>query len=411
MTKIVKVLVIALIMAGAIATAWSIYDSGRFEEATGNREVAVVTRGEFTVYSTHDGIVESRRMTTISSRYQGAATLVELAEEGRRVKAGDVLARFDASEIETRMMKLEQELAIARSELDALKNAELPLQRTTLELALEDANRKLEAERSYLEDSIDLRRDNMVSEQEVLLQRRKVRNLEAEAEKARLELELTSDFLHPAALSKAKTAVFTAEQSLNVAREQLRNSQILAPAAGVVVYKPLSLGSEFRRVRIGDTLYPNQPFMVLPDMSDLVVALDVPEAELQSVPPGASCLVLPVSYPDLRLTGSVESIGAIAQSIPGKPAWQKYFHVTIGIPGSDPRVRPGMSVVARIVSYRNDNALLVPRRAVSWSGDRARVRVFSDGGFEDRSVVPGKANLGEYEILDGLAVGDRVELR
>ncbi len=405
-----RVALVVVVLAAGAAVGWAWRDGAGPPPADDRGDEAVVSRGELTVQSAHDGVVESRRVVTVSSRFQGAATLVELVAEGSTVEAGDVLARFDASEIRTRLMKLEKDLAIARSELDSLENARAPLQLKELELALAEARRKLEAEQAYLADSEALRKDNMVSTQEVLQQRRKVDGLSAEVERARLEYELTRDYLQPAELAKARTAVFAAEQSLAVAREQLENSTIRAPADGVVVYKPLSLGNEFRRVRVGDALYPNQPFMVLPDMSDLVTVLDVPESELELVREGAPARLQPLAYPDLLLDGRVEHIGAVAQSIPGKPDWQKYFHVVIDIEDADPRVRPGMSVVARVVSHHADDVLLVPRRAVTFVGDEARVRVIDEDSIESRRLSVGRANLAYFEVLKGLAAGERVLL-
>ena len=49
----------------------------------------------------------------------------------------------------------------------------------------------------------------------------------------------------------------------------------------------------------------------------------------------------------------------MAQEIPGKPLWQKYFPVSIKLDESDPRLRSGMSVQASFLSYENTNAVTV----------------------------------------------------
>lgn len=400
-------ILVALLVAVAIGWAWR---GDPAEPLAADADFAVVGRGAFEVVSVHDGLVESRRVISVSSRFQGAATLVELVPEGSRVEAGTVLARFDASEVETRVRKLEQDLAIARTELRSFEQARAPLQAKELELALAEAGRKLAAEQRYLEDSEALLKDAMVSAQEVEQQRRKVRGLAAEVERARLAFELTRDFLHPAELDKATSAVLAAEQSLAIAREQVAHSTVRAPADGVVVYKPLSLGNEFRRARVGDALYPNQPFLVLPDMDDLVVVLDVPESELQHVREGAAAVLQPLAFPDLQLSGRVEQVGVVAQSVPGRAEWQKYFHVVVGLDQAGDRVRPGMSVIARIVSYRAEDVLQVPRRAVHWRDGVPQVQVATQEGTGWRTVTLGRANLASFEVDDGLVAGERVLL-
>jgi HlyD family secretion protein len=312
--------------------------------------------------------------------------------------------------VEDDIRKLEQDRAIARAELESLENAKLPLELRELELELEDARRRLEEESSYLADSRALAKNRMVSDQEVAQQQRKVLNLEAEVEKISLETRLTRDYLQPAALAKARTAVFTAEQALEVAREQLANSVISAPRDGVVVYNALSVGGEYRRIRIGDAIYPNQPFMVLPDMDNLVTVVEVPEAELQNLELGALSLVQPIAYPGLRLRGEVERIGAVAQSLPGRPDWQKFFSVSIGIVDRDSRVRPGMSAVAEVIAHYVEDALLVPRRALRFDGERAVATVREGGESAPREVSVGRHDAIHFEVLGGLAEGERVLL-
>ena len=49
----------------------------------------------------------------------------------------------------------------------------------------------------------------------------------------------------------------------------------------MVVYRPLHLGVDYRTVRVGDSIYFNQPFMAIPDMRDVVVECSVPESARQ----------------------------------------------------------------------------------------------------------------------------------
>ncbi len=370
--------------------------------------VTDVTRGELTVHSVFNGKIESRNVVTIMSKYQGNATVVELVPEGSQVEQGDVLVRFDSADLERDLVKLEKEYALAKSELDSLVQAKLPLELRELELNLLEARGQLEAERQYLADSRSLQRENLISAQEVKQQEIKVEKLASGLEKAELEFELTKEYLHPAALTAARTKLYSAEQALQLARRQLQNSTVRAPADGVVVYKPLSIGGEFRTVRVGDTLYPNQPFLVLPDMTNLVVHCDIPESELARVAERNKAYIRPLAYPGLSLPGTVETVGSVAQTLPARPAWQKYFHVTIGVDKVDPAIRPGMSVMADVVSLHKSNAVLIPRRAVLWDAGKAFSQVVDGQSYHTRELTLGAANDLYYEVIDGVKSGDRV---
>ena len=195
-----------------------------------------------------------------------------------------------------------------------------------------------------------------------------------------------------------------------MAERQLSNCVVRAPCDGMVAYKAVSLGSEFRTVRVGDAVYRNQPFVTVSDMSDLVVRCAVPESDLLKVPVDSPVEVRPLAYPELVLRGAVESVGGMAQALAGRPQGQKYFGVVVRLQERDGRLRAGMSVEMRVRSYATPRALLVPRTAVEWGGDQPSCEVLRAGKPERVPLQLGRAGDTEIEVLDGLQPGDRVRL-
>jgi RND family efflux transporter MFP subunit len=250
--------------------------------------------------------------------------------------------------------------------------------------------------------------EELVSEQEVEQQQLKVKQSKSRLAKLELELDLTRRYLHPSQIEKAEARLASAKQELNIARAQLNACTVTAPSDGIVVYRPIHVGGEYRSVRVGDSIYKNQPFMYIPDMSDLVVNCYVPEAELSRVNEGGECLITSLAYPDMTLTGQVETIGFMAQNKPGQKNWQKYFRVVVALKSVDERLRTDMSVQTRICSYRNDRALLIPRKAVRWDKGVPYCRVKMGHRVERRSLKLGRADRTDYEVLAGVAEGDRV---
>lgn len=378
------------------------------ERAVEKPRVTSIKEGEFAVRSVYNGKLESRSVVTIMSQFNGTATVVELAEEGMPVAEGRLLVRFDDAELERDIVKLEKEYELARSEMESLVRARLPLELRELEMDLMEAEAELAAEAAYLEDSITLEKEDLISSQEVKEQRRKVTRLESGLESLELKHELTRTYLHPSMVDRARTKLHSAEQALGLARRQLEATEVRAPVAGIVVYKPLHIGGEFRTVRVGDSIFPNQPFMVIPDMDDLVVRVNVPESELSKVSKGRQTYIRPLAYPDLTLPGTVEAIGSVAQTLPGHPGWQKFFDVRISVDHVDPLIRPGMSVTAYVLSHYREIAVLIPRRAVSWDQGRALTRIVTGGSYATRQLTLGPANDAYYEVLGGVRPGDEV---
>lgn len=399
-------LILSILLAVAVGSFALLGAFGRDDRPL--EGLARVVRAPLTVWSTYEGRLESRSVGMIMSKLPGNPTVIELVPEGTRVSRDQVLVRFESSELEREVLKLERDHALARSELESLKNAEIPLELRDLKTELLKTRTLLGAERQYLDASIELSAEALVSEQEVEQQRLKVVEIETQLETLELRLELTEQYLHPSLLRSTEAKLASIAQERDLSRERLRQSTVLSPRDGVVVYKSLPIGNEFRPVRVGDRVFPNQPFMVLPDMSDLVVHLEVPEGELTRIGEGKLVFVQPLAYPDLRLRGVVETIASMAQSVPGQPSWQKSFHVVLALDDVDSRLRPGMSITAHIRSYRNPNALLISRSAVRWKDGKPFARVVTRFSYETRELVLGSADEASYEILEGLQLDDEV---
>jgi multidrug resistance efflux pump len=384
-----------------------------FFSGCGKREAAApvsvaATNGPLRVWASYGGKLESRRVHMIMSRLGGQATLVELAPEGLRVQQGAVLARLDPTRIEREIVKLEGAHAAAKSEFESLQNADWPLKLGELERQLAEAQAKEGEERQFLEDSRALLKEDLVTAQEIRQQEGKLAQAAAKAKQVQQQLKLSREYLQPLNLEQARAKLAAAERELALAKQELAACAITAPADGVLGYLPTYIGNEFRVVRVGDSVFMNMPFMIIPDMSSLVVHCYVPEAELGRIAAGATAQVTPVAFSELVLTGAVESVGATAQVIAEKPAWQKYFHVVIALQAVDPRLRSGLSVTAHILAYENPRALLLPRAAVRWQNGAASVLVRQGAATAPRAVKLGWADDRQFEVLAGLQAGEQV---
>ena len=369
-----------------------------------------LTREPLSVWSTYEGVLEARSPTVVLSTLRGSATVVALASEGAEVVPGDLLVRFDSSTLEREVMKMEGEYAAAESELSSLRHAKAPLEVRELSKKVMEARSALVTERTYLKVLSSLIHEDLVSQQEVDQQQAKVAELTAQFETATLQLQLTKDYLHPAALKRAQAQLEAVEQELRLARELVQNSVIHASKSGVVLYRPLHIGTEFRPARIGDSLYPNQPFMLLTDLADLLVYCDVPEAELGRVEQGKEVYVQPLAFPDVRLRGMIERVSPIAKNAPGRPVYEKFFEVVVGVVETHPHLRPGMSVTAQVLSYYKPDALSIPRSAVWWDNGKPYGRVLTGSSQEIRPLRLGMANERAYEVIEGLEPGSEVVL-
>ncbi len=405
--KISKVIIAAAAVLGLVSILFTI--DIRIGTSTAlAKPVVTVEMGPLEVWSNYSGEINSQQVTIITSKMLGRSTITELEEEGRQVEKGDVLARFDSAELEQKVIKFEREMTLATTSLDSLIQAKIPMELEELSSKIMEVKGRLGYEQTYLADSRRLLKEDIVSPQEVEKQQNKVKQLRMEHKSLTKQQRLTVEHLHPLAIKQAKAKVSAAEQELDLAKRQLSSSVILAPAAGVVVYKPLYFGNEYRTIRVGDSVFANQRFMVLPDMQSLEVNFFIPESELSRVAVNQDVVVRPISYSDAKLQGKITHISTAAQILPDKPQWQRYFRVSVAIERSDHQVRPGMSVVVHVLSYNNRDAIRIPRRVVNWDGKLPFVYLDQNGDKQKREITLGQANTEYIEVMDGLTPGDKV---
>ena len=140
---------------------------------------------------------------------------------------------------------------------------------------------------------------------EAALTRESARQLEASAA-YRLEQKR-------AAIASAESRIQEATSKLALAQQQLARTEVRADVPGIVVYRDVFFGSEQRKPQVGDQVWANQPLLILPDISKMVVETKVRETDIHKIEKNQKVSVRVQAYPDLKLTGKVALVGTLAQ--------------------------------------------------------------------------------------------------
>ena len=415
-----------------------------------------------------------RSMTYASAIQSNQAKIVALAPEGKLVQKGDLLILFDAAPFEEEIRRSQAQLAQAQadlakaredSKLQVIQNQEdlavarQKVERSDLELkdvqegkgrlreeeataAVGNAERELQKTLGALEDLRPLLAEGFITKQELeraeqavarsrdeltLAQRRRdslVRfGRPLEMSQARSDATLAKETLRQlesaaayrlqqkqSAMAAADSRIQEAASKLALAQQQLARTEVRADVAGIVVYRDVYFGSEQRKPQVGDQVWANQPLLILPDISKMVVETRVREADIHKVERNQGVKVRVPAYPDLRLTGVVTLVGTLAQEEKERRG-AKFFGVTILIDGSEPRLRPGMTAQVEIEVEERPRALYVPLQAVFEREGRSVCYVVRRGRMQAQDVVTGPSNQ-DFVVIDrGLREGDRVALR
>ncbi len=400
--------------------------------------------------------------------------IVWLVKDGSRVEKGDPLVRFDPSEfedkvrlMESRVMELEalatangqifeweksqlereiktMEIDLRAAELDLVKleKGEGPLELSRLEEKENDASKKLEKFAGYEKELKEYLAKGVVGSYELDEVNREIRVARREYEMAHRELSTYRDYVLPTAIEKAKALVSQARVSLEQgkknggykigkaqadlvlakkelksnknllekAREKLEKTEILAPLPGMAVLREEYFSGQRRKPRIGDKVLRNQPIVYVPDISEMLVDIKIREVDLYKVTLGKKALVRVDAYPDLILQGTVEGIGALAETNIKSNTREKYFSVKILVDGEDPRLRPGMTAQVEILCADLEQVLTVPVHSIFVEDGSYYCMVRRGRRAEKTAVTVGAMNEYWAEIREGLDSGDKVQL-
>ncbi|MCC5850601.1 MAG: hypothetical protein JJU29_21140 [Verrucomicrobia bacterium] len=381
---------------------------GKENESVADVETHVVQEAEFSHWIPFQGTLESMRSENVVSGISQSTAILYLAPEGARVSEGDLVARFDNSSLQSTLANLERDYTLATTEYQTLTRAEIPLQTAKFESDLREIAANLAQEQRVAARMAELAEQELVSAAELATHHERVRQLETSKAALEQQRDLTLEILHPARIQQAEAKRESARRQLELVREQIEGSEIRAGIPGMVVYLPLHINGEYRTLREGDSVYRNQPFLQITDMETPVVRCLIPESRVSALSPGNPALILPEAFPDLQLEAEIISLGSVARSVPGRPAWQKFFEVTLLLSDGDPRLRTGMTVQAHVRAQYHPQTVVLPRNLVFWDGDRPHVLVRENGQITRTPLELHGGNDTHFRVAAGLRPGDLV---
>ena len=225
-----------------------------------------------------------------------------------------------------------------------------------------------------------------------------------------------------AALDAAENDVRSSEVALEAARNRLRilgktdqeitdfqekgtidpSTLITAPIAGTIVQRKVGPG---QYVGSGST----DPVFIIGDLSTVWVVAFIRETEAPIVHVGQAIYFTVLAYPDRSFPANISYVAAAFD-----PTIRRLL-VRATVNNSAGLLKPEMFASVKILTGEGDNAVAVPRDAIIYEGEAARVWVVrdkdSDKAIELQRIKSGLANGNTVEVLKGLAPGDRVITR
>ena len=214
---------------------------------------------------------------------------------------------------------------------------------------------------------------------------------------ANASLDLTTASSTQTSIDAQAAAVTAAQANANAIAAQIRDLEIIAPAAGTVTDT---------NGTIGEIVGPSTVIVSLMPDAKLEVKVNVSEDNVVKVAVGDSVAIELDAFPaGIVFNGTVSEIDPAATIVGGAV----YYETTILFAKDYPGIRPGMTANAWIETASSSDALVVPMSALASTGTSTTVTVLENGVPITRAVTVGiKSQDGMAEILSGLSAGEKV---
>lgn len=259
--------------------------------------------------------------------------VTQMAPDGSRVKAGDVVVAFDGAEVQRRLQEAESKRREKRSERERLL-LDLAERERTEALTLEEQRaERIKAERKT-EQPAELLRS--VEYRKLVIDRRRAERRDAlfeqrytagraqrAAERVLVEAELAQLETEVATLSRAVTEL-----------------QVKAPRDGILVLRTSWRGERFE---VGSQVFIGQAVAEIPDPATLLVRATAPERELLRLAVGAKARVRVEGGAGRQIDARVTRIGtAVRNKSRRQPI--PVIDVELSLEGDTAGLRPGQAV-------------------------------------------------------------------
>lgn len=279
---------------------------------------------------TASGTIETVEVT-LNSKISGSVVALA-ADEGSKVKKGDVLARIDPTNLEIQLRQAKANVALADAQHRLAKRG----------FRAEDL-RQAEANLAFAESEFERSKDLLKTGAGTQRQYDDALARVTVAKEARNKLKAG---LLPEEKDAAGARLALARAQQDEVEKYIRDASIVSPVDGVVTQKS---------VEEGDDVMPNTRLFKISKLDPANIMIYVSEAELSKVRIGQPANVFIDSYPNRPFKGKVVYISSVAEFTPKNVQTKDdrtklVFGVKVEVPNPEQKLKPGMPADAVLLN-------------------------------------------------------------
>jgi HlyD family secretion protein len=320
-----------------------------------------------------------------------------LVQRGAHVKAGQLLAVLENSDLSAAQLDNQGAYTSAQSAYDIATRATVPEDFTKAQLDLAQAKANLDLNQSIVTARIQLLSQGAIPGRDLDTAKAALVQAQSAYDIARQHLESVQNTSNQASLQSAKGLLQSAKGKFLGAQAQLSYTEIRSPIDGFVTDRPLF---------DGETAAAGTPVITVMDTSALIAKVHIAQDQAQRLALGGEA--------SLTVPGIDGPVAAkITLISPALDSGSTTVEVWLRVENKKNALKAGTPAQASITGKTVDNALLIPTEAIqattSIEGSGKFVLVMaSDGTAHKRPVTLGIQTAEQVQILTGLSAKDTV---
>lgn len=317
-----------------------------------------------------------------------------LVQRGARVKAGQLLAVLDNSDLKAAALDSKGSYQAAQAAYATATKAQVPEDTLKAESDLAQAKANLDLNTSIVNGRKQLFSEGAIPGRDLDTARAALVQAQAAYDAALKHYDAMKAVTREAAIQSAQGQLTSAQGKYESAEAQVRFSEIRSPIDGVVTERPLFAG---------ETAAAGTPLLTVMETRTLIAKMHIAQSQAQQLHVGNGAEVM-VPGADQPVPAKISLISPALD--PGSTT----IEVWLEIQNKDGALKVGTPVKAIITGKTVKNALMIPKSAIQTAqdGSKSVMVIAPDSTAKKQAVTVGISDDKNVQVLSGLSQSDTV---
>jgi len=358
---------------------------------------ANVEKGEVNSFLKVTGVVEANETVRVTSEIMGQAKEVKV-KDGEEVNKGDilivlVLIVLGDEQIKIQVAQAQATLDAIQASSDKIKSGARPQEIKQAESALLQAKMNRDSVEENYQRMEKLFSEKAISEQQYEQAKNQYEIADVQYQSAQESYELIIEGAAEEDIKSVEAQVRQTKAALDMAKYQLKNTQITAPISGKVTSIAVSSG---------EMIAPSVPLLSIIDVSRIFVKVGISEKDISKIKEGQTVNLEIDAFPEEKFRGEVVSKGVAVDQM------SKTLEVKIEVLKPEVDIPVGVFARGDILVKTNQDTLIIPSSALTRKKDAIYVYVIEEGIARQKEVVLGIIQDERVEVLKGLSEKEEI---